>query len=136
MASEPSFRIVTMPAICRVAVIMDGFWQRNTFELFAAQIGPAVASLDTAGQHTMLCDASGCTVATAEVITMLFDGLVRGDICPVRARKIAIVMASPLSRLQIDRLRAARPGLEAFDNRADAETWLRIPSPTLAAAGA
>lgn len=125
---DPNFQIVTSRAFLRVSVVMRGFWQRETFEAFAQDIALAVGSLnDVGGQHTMLCDATGCGVAAGDVISALFDGLAGGQLCPVRARKIAIVAGSPLSRLQVDRLRAARDGLDVFDNRSDADAWLRIP---------
>ena len=90
-----------------------------------AQVRQIVAGFGAqTGNHTIFCDLSGAMIAPGEVIALLFSTMTNPLYAHLRARRIAFYAPGALSRLQIDRLRAARPGIDVFQDKSDAIRWL------------
>jgi hypothetical protein len=76
------------------------------------------------GQHVTLYDVTGLGIAPGPTIEMVKSMFAHPDVRPLWARKVAIVTASALSRLQMQRLREARSDIAIFDDREEALDWL------------
>ena len=108
-----------------IEVALTGFWRREATEAFCEEMRGHIATLGTGvGQHVLLCNLSGASVAPADTIAVLAQILASPAFAGIRARRIAFYTPSALLRLQMARVTGVRDGIAVFETRADAEAWL------------
>ena len=100
---------------------LSGFWSATDFARFKKRIVGAVTDLGTGpGQHMILVDLREATLQTQELISNAQDFIANAE---NKARRIALVAASALARMQTKRL-VVRPGVVLFETIEEAERWL------------
>lgn len=115
--------------IDRANVLVDmrlsGFFTPEAAREAVEALRTAVRSLGPlAGKHVTLYDIGAVEVAPAATIEMLKRSFAEPGIRELWARRIAYCTPSALARLQVARLREARPDIGVFADRATALAWL------------
>ena len=104
-----------------VRMQLSGFWSHDNFEGFKREVIKAVANLGIApGEHMILIDLREATLQTQALISDAQAFMAGAE---NKARRVAFVVASALSRMQTKRL-AIRPGIALFETIENAEKWL------------
>lgn len=104
---------------------LSGFFTPEAAMAAVEDLRTAVRSLGTrAGQHVTLYDVSAVEVAPAATIELLKQSYTDPAIRALWARRIAYCTPSALARLQVARLREARPDIGVFTDRESAIAWL------------
>jgi hypothetical protein len=112
IGSDPARRLLTIG----VASLL---WDMALARHFAAGCAAAVARLDCApGQHLVLVDLRNAVIQSQDVFERL-HALVSASV----ARRIALVAAAPLARMQTKRLQL-RDNVVMFGDLREAEAWL------------
>jgi hypothetical protein len=108
-----------------VDVHISGILMPEDVAWVGEEIREAVRSLGAAaGQHVTLYDLSGLQVAPAAAVDMIKYTFANPVVRNLWSRKLAVVAATALIRMQAHRVREARPDLVVFDNREAALEWL------------
>lgn len=127
IADDPAFVAGIDRAAKRLDFALFGHWDLPTVVRFEAAIGAAVRHLPFLGIRTgdqvALFDTTRFTVQSPDVLAAL--GRIASD-PRVTSRRIALVLASALLRMQAKR---AMPQLALFDDRAAALDWLAGNAP-------
>lgn len=96
-----------------------GFWDQATAKTYAVRHLDAVRTLGlAAGEHLVLADFEEFAIQTQETVSGI-QRLIDDN----KARRIALVAPSALSRLQVRRL-LVRSNVRVFSDLASAENWL------------
>lgn len=118
--------IVTFePQHRRVRARMGGMLSIAEVEQFSLDEQAAVRCMGLgSGEFDLLIETDG-SVVQAQEITAAFGRLMLES--PLKARRIATVRASALTRIQSRRLQKLRSNTEVFETCAEAEAWLAEP---------
>lgn len=116
------YTISTEPDRILLRCYMKGFMTPEEVALFSADEQAAVARMGWGdGEFHLLIDTSTCTIQSQETVAA-FEQIVLNS--PRKARMIAVVRGTSLTRLQARRVLRVRDNAAVFDNAADAEAWL------------
>lgn len=108
-----------------VRVTVKDFCTPETVDVLGGAVRAAVRSLGPAvGAHLTLYDVSAIPVAPPATIDALNATLARPDVMAVKARKVAFVTPSALSRIQLARVRSDGQAVAVFPDVRSAEAWL------------
>jgi hypothetical protein len=116
------FTIETDPARSLVRVRMAGFMSPDEVEDFSRAEQAAVAEMGLgSGEFLLLVDTVGAVIQSQETVAA-FAGIVADS--PLKARRIAVVRANTLTRMQTQRILMVREDTAIFSTLAEAEAWL------------
>ncbi|MEP9402484.1 hypothetical protein [Sphingomonas sp. VNH70] len=122
VAEEPAFRAAIDPVDRRLEFTLVGHWDIATVTRFEDAIRACVLRLPALGirpgEQVALFDTGRFSVQSADVLAEL--GRIAAD-PRVTSRRIALVLASALLRMQAKR---AMPQIALFGDRAEAVAWL------------
>lgn len=111
-----------------------GFLTTDEVAEWSRQEQAAVVAMGCgSGEFLLLVDSSGCAIQSQEVIA-LFQQLVATS--EYKARRIAIMRGSSLTRMQTRRVAGDKDYIAHFEGAAEAEEWLFAGMPRALAAGA
>lgn len=118
---DGEFRIEVDAPRDLVRIAMSGFFTRETVEAFLEERRRAHARLLCGpNQHLTLNDMRGMDVRSQEIVDSFRSVLADPA---YRSRKLAFVVTSALSRMQLQRTLNGR-NAECFESVAEAEAWL------------
>jgi hypothetical protein len=126
------FNIELDPARKLLFVELSGFYTVADVHRYHAAVHAATARLGgMPSAQRMVCDISGMRIQTQDVV-QAFSGVMADP--KYKHRKVALVVASTLARMQAQRTTGARDA-QFFASREEAEAWLfSSPDATSAAA--
>jgi hypothetical protein len=125
-------KVIVNRAQALISVTASGFFDAAGLATAAADLHAAVRSLGArAGRHVTLYDLSGLKVAAPGTLDRFAAYWSKPEV--ELARRVALVTASPMVRLQMDRVSRVRDTLRVFDDRRDALGWLLADTERLAA---
>ena len=108
-----------------IDVRLRGFLTPEDSGWVGEEVRAAIRTLgDDVGSHVTLYDVTEMQVAPGETIEAVQRSFAHPAVRPLWARKVAVVTGSVLGRMQMQRLRRARPDIELFDDREAAMDWL------------
>ena len=108
-----------------VLIRLEGMIDADELSAFLTQYRGALKSLGTGvGSHSVLVDLTSSQVNTAATVNAFMAFLADPRFAAERARHVAMVATSPLFRMQLDRIAAARPGMRVFSGEQAASSWL------------
>ncbi|MFZ2996194.1 hypothetical protein [Sphingobium sp.] len=116
---KANYQITPDRSLNLMRVQMEGFFNGDDVQRFAADYREALSKIRSPGHLTML-DIIGMKIQAQDVAGGFTALLASPD---VRSRKLAFVCGSSLARLQAQRI-ADRDGVEFFENAKEAEAWL------------
>lgn len=103
-------------------VTMWGFMNVAEVAEFSRQEQEAVSKMGLkSGEFCLLVNTEGAVIQSQEVVSAFMDIIVSS---PLKARRIAVVRESSLSRMQTNRILMVRDNSAIFADLADAENWL------------
>ncbi len=98
------------------------FWTRDMLDDFAAALAKAIMRVRATGRVPVsLCDYSGATVQSQEVVAAFIDMMKDPA---VRSRKVAVCTGSTLPKLQAERANLDHAEFRFFTDREAAQAWL------------
>jgi hypothetical protein len=116
------FTVFADPSRKLVRAHLSGFLSAREVQEFSRVEQGAVRGMGLGdGEYLLLVDTSGCVIQPQEVVSA-FQQLVENS--PLKARRIAIVRHSVLSRMQTERIIRFRENAAVFDSTEEAEAWL------------
>jgi hypothetical protein len=134
MSADFSFDVD--PARDLIRITLTGFFQRDDVAALGAAHVQALARLYCpANAHVTLVDVRELKIQSQETMDA-FETLLSAR--EQRSRRLALVVAPTLARMQVERALAARPAVQCFSSPYDAVAWLLDESeaaPLLRAAG-
>ncbi|MDO7844691.1 hypothetical protein [Sphingomonas immobilis] len=105
-----------------VRTTMSGFMNVSEVAEFSRQEQQAVRDMGCAsGEFLLLIDTEGAIIQSQEVVAAFMDIVANS---PLKAKKIAVVRASSLTRMQTQRILMIRDNAAIFPTLAEAEDWL------------
>lgn len=122
IAADPARKLVTMS-------FDPVFWHKGVSSNFIQDCITAIASLEChSGEHVILVDLRQAVLQGQEVYNQML-----GLMSSATARRIALVAAGPLTRMQTKRLQV-RDNIVMFGDMAEATDWLFKPDSVTKAA--
>ena len=123
MSSPARFSVRADPARNAMFVDVSGFFLPSDVAAFDAAWWDTCKQLRCmANEHLTLCDITGMSIQTREVV-IAFTDIVRHP--QRRSRRLAMLVGASLSRQQAQRLpEPGRLDVRFFFDRAEAEAWL------------
>ena len=131
-----SFSFDVDPSRDLVRITLSGFFHRDDVLALAEALLEALRRLTCPpSAHITLIDVRGLEIQSQETMDA-FEALLSAR--EHRSRRLALVVAPTLARMQVERALASRPGVACFASPYDAAAWLLDeidPAPLLRAAG-
>lgn len=114
-------RKLVMLTILAMLAPEDAAWVGEELRAAVQSFGDAV------GQHVTLYDASAVPAVPTATVDQLQATFSNPAVRSLWARKVAFVVTTATTRMQVRRLQQVRPDMEMFDDRDAAIAWLLEP---------
>lgn len=108
------------PGSNRIRYAVTGFWDVATVDRFAGQLRSEIAKAGS--RPTILCDARSFAVQARDVAER-FELTMLRDIVP-RIDRMAVLVATMLNKLQVERGAQPAPNIRTFMHEDEALAWL------------
>lgn len=124
------FSIATDPARKLIRAYLAGFLSVEEARDFVRQEQAAAMAMGVRSGEFGLLIVSDCMIQSQEVVAAFQGALIAA---PIRARRVAIVRAEPLTRIQTQRILRVREDTAIFATVEEAEAFLFAPEGSKAA---
>jgi hypothetical protein len=121
------YSIVTEPALKLIRADLSGFFTIEEVVAFGKDVQTASAAMGCrSGEHLLYVNTSACALQSQDVVAA-FQALITNS--PIKARRIALVTGSSLSRMQTRRI-LVRDQAMTFESGSEARAWLLMAAKT------